>query len=219
MNGHYFYAVYRPGQITDLHDSRKYTDNHLAVVDLSDPRNPVVVGDWHDSGLQGSLTGLSLNKTGTRAYVVGQDAIVGDGGHRHTENVLYVLDVQDPTAPVEIGRYVYPLQRYVAYAVPNEDDTLVVFADGSGPCGQKAALRFLDVSDPGSIQEVSVFELARSDRCYLWEMSDVGEAADMVVKGNLVYSTWMAGGLRVIDISDPANPVEMGKFVLSPGSP
>ena len=219
VNGRYFYAVYRTGQITDPHDSRKYTDNHLAVVDLSDPRNPVVVGDWHDSGLQGVLTGLSLNKAGTRAYVVGQTVIPGEGGHRHKRNILYVLDVEDPTAPVEIGRHEYPWQKYAAYAVPNDDSSLVIFADGSGPCGQKAALRILDVSEPGSIHEVSVFELASSDRCYLWEMSDVGEATDLVVKGNLVYSTWMAGGLRVIDISDPANPVEVGKFILSPGSP
>ena len=82
-----------------------------------------------------------------------------------------------------------------------------------------ATLRILDVSEPGSIHEVSVFELEGSDRCYLWEMSDVGEATDMVVNGDLVYSTWMAGGLRVIDISDPANPAEVGKFILSPGSP
>ena len=41
----------------------------------------------------------------------------------------------------------------------------------------------------------------------------VGEATDMVVNGNLVYSTWMEGGLRVIDISDPANPFEVGEFI------
>jgi len=32
------------------------------------------------------------------------------------------------------------------------------------------------------------------------------------VKGNLVYSTWLKGGLHVADISDPANPVEVGEF-------
>ena len=219
VNGQYFYAVYRPGQITDLRDFRKYTDNHLAVVDLSDPRNPVVVGDWHDSGLHGVLTGVSLNKAGTRAYVVGQTVIPKGEGHRHKRNILYVLDLQDPTAPLEIGRHEYPWQKGAAYAVPNEDDSLVIFADGSGPCGQKAALRFLDVVDPSSIHEVSVFELGGSDRCYLWGSENVGQAKDMVVKGNLVYSTWMGGGLRVIDTSDPVNPVEVGKFILSPGSP
>ena len=215
VHGHYFYAVYTTGQAAGGHNDL----HNMAIVDLSDPRNPVVVGDWHDSGLQGSLTGMSLNKAGTRAYIVGQKVIPEDGGHRHTESVLYVIDVQDPTAPVELGRYVYPHQKHLPYAVPNDDDSLVVFADGSGPCGQKAALRFLDVSEPSSIHEVSAFELSGSDRCYLWGSENVGEATDMAVKGNMVYSTWMGGGLRLIDISDPANPVEAGKYILSPGSP
>ena len=215
----YFYAIYNRGQLAKPYDLGSDRDHHLAIVDLSDPRNPVVVGDWHDSGLLEVLTGLSLNKTGTRAYVVGNKITPPDEKHRHTENVLYVLDIQDPTTPVEIGRYVYPWQKSVSYAVPNDDDSLVIFADGSGPCGQKAALRVLDTSDLSSIHEVSVFELGGSDRCYLWGTENVGQAKDMVVKGNLVYSTWMGGGLRVIDISDPVNPVEVGKFVLSPGSP
>ena len=211
--GHYFYSLHRQG--TGHGD----IDDRLAVVDLSDPRNPLVVGDWHDADPSEQLIGLSINKAGTRAYVVGIDLIRENGGNRHSESILYVLDVQDPSAPVELGRYRSPYRNNLPYAVPSEDDSLVVFADGSGPCRQKAALRFLDVSDPSSIREVSVFELPGSDRCQLWEMQDVGEATDMVVKGNLVYSTWMAGGLRVIDISDPADPVETGKFILSPGSP
>ena len=28
----------------------------------------------------------------------------------------------------------------------------------------------------------------------------------------MVYSTWLAGGVRAVDISDPANPVEVGRF-------
>ena len=223
MAGHYFYALYRQGPEhkgeDDLEEYFRNIDDHLAIVDLSDPRDPLVVGDWHDSDPGEQLIGLSVNKAGTRAYVVGVDVIPENGGHGHSKSIIYVLDVQDSTAPVELGRYVYLYQKSLPHAVPNEDDSLVVFADGSGPCGQKAGLRLLDVSEPGSIREVSVFELAGSDRCYIWETSDVGEATDMVVKGNLVYSTWMAGGLRVIDISDPADPVEVGKFVLSPGSP
>ena len=210
VNGQYFYAVYNTGQGTNDHDSQRNEDHHLAIVDLSDPRNPVVVGSWQDKPVR--LRGLSLNAAGTRAYVVGTTL------RPDVETVLYVLDIQDPRAPVEIGRYTHPFHG-LPYAVPNEDDSLVVFADGSGPCRGKAALRILDVSDPNSIHEVSVFELPGSNRCYLWGRGNVGEATDMVVKGNLVYSTWMEGGLRVIDISDPANPVEVGKFVSSPEKP
>ena len=37
-------------------------------------------------------------------------------------------------------------------------------------------------------------------------------ATDMALRGNLVYSTWLTGGLHVIDISDPSNPVEVAEF-------
>ena len=34
---------------------------------------------------------------------------------------------------------------------------------------------------------------------------------------NLIYVTWFAGGLRIIDIGDPANPKERGYFIPKPG--
>ena len=37
-------------------------------------------------------------------------------------------------------------------------------------------------------------------------------ATDLAIRGNMVYSTWLRGGVRAIDISDPANPVEVGSF-------
>jgi hypothetical protein len=38
-----------------------------------------------------------------------------------------------------------------------------------------------------------------------------------VDKDNLLYVTWFAGGLRIIDINDPANPQERGHFIPKPG--
>ena len=37
-------------------------------------------------------------------------------------------------------------------------------------------------------------------------------AHDLAIKGNLVYSTWLEGGLQAIDISDPVNSVKVGGF-------
>ena len=34
----------------------------------------------------------------------------------------------------------------------------------------------------------------------------------MAIRGNIVYSTWLRGGVHAVDISDPANPVEVGAF-------
>ncbi|MFQ5933296.1 MAG: LVIVD repeat-containing protein, partial [Dehalococcoidia bacterium] len=138
--GHYFFTLYANVETT-MRCSRPIDgqrpadcpplDDHLAVVDLSDPRNPVVVGDWHDDGLVGSLRGLSINKAGTRAYIVS----IGPPpfGTAGKEVILYILDIQDRKQPVEIGRYVYPYPGpwvHSPYAVPNDDDSLVILADG-----------------------------------------------------------------------------------------
>ena len=100
------------------------------------------------------------------------------------------------------------------YAVPNENDTLVIVADGSyagmtEECGGHGILHFLDISDLTSIREISTFSIEESDTCL---GGTFYQATDLAVKGNLVYSTWMSGGLRVVDISDPENPVEVGEF-------
>ena len=93
VKGHYFYTIYSLGE--PVHAAQP-ADKHLAIVDLSDPRNPVKVGDWQDTK-QVHLRGLSVNASGTRVYILGQFG---------QELLLYVLDVQDPTNPVELGRFV-----------------------------------------------------------------------------------------------------------------
>ena len=40
---------------------------------------------------------------------------------------------------------------------------------------------------------------------------------EQVDEDNLLYVTWFAGGLRIIDINDPANPKERGYFIPKPG--
>jgi hypothetical protein len=40
---------------------------------------------------------------------------------------------------------------------------------------------------------------------------------EIIDKDCLCFVTWFAGGLRVMDISDPANPKERGYFIPKPG--
>jgi len=225
VHGQYFYAIYNKAEVAHVRDWASY-DYHLAVVDLADPRNPVVVGEWNDTK-QVWLFGVTLNKTGTRAYVVGiTPPPYGHQGKKVIpyvkEVILYVLDIQNPIQPVEIGRYVYPYPVVAIHGpgapVANDDDSLLILADGSWggtsePCGHHGRLHILDISDLSSIRELSTFKIAESDTCFeKTRPSQHYQATEIVVKGNLVYSTWLNGGLHVIDISDPANPVEVGAF-------
>ena len=205
VKGHYFYTIYSLGE--PVHGAQP-ADKHLAVVDLSDPRNPVKVGDWQDTR-QVHLRALSVNAAGTRVYIVGQFG---------KELLIYVLDVQDPTNPVELARFVWPYPFAGNFSpgrpVANADDSVVIFPDGNWDCGRASRLHVLDTSDLADIREVSTIAFPESDVCrrgpanWYW-------AHDLAINGNLVYSTWQGGGLLVTDISDPANPLKVARF-LSP---
>ena len=152
--GNYVYAIYNKSQTNgDNQFARTGFDDHLAVVDISDPRNPVVVGDWQDD--PGAwLAGVSLNESATRAYVTGftgstersPDGWVGNG-------YLFVLDIQNPSRPTELGRYVFPVSNAdVSIARPTSDDALVVLADHSwdgGKCGILHMVVSLDLCKSG----------------------------------------------------------------------
>ena len=214
--GNYFYAIYNKALIKFPGDYR------LAVVDISDPGNPVVVGDWQDNSDASNdvwLLGLSLNESGTRAYITGLTP--APYNHSSTHGYLYILDIQDPSQPTEIGRYVFPVlgtPSSVSIARPTSDDALVVLADHSWGLGtssneQCGILHMLDTSNPAAINEISTFALPRSSS----PSTCTGDgnwviATDLAIRGNLVYSTWLRGGVRAIDISDPTNPVEVAWF-------
>ena len=205
VHGNYFYAIYSTGTIEEEHGSTNEKDHHLAVVDLSDPHNPVVASRWQDTK-QVRLAGLSVNEAGTRVYVIGQFG---------RQFLLYILDVQDPAGPAELARYVWPFPFAGGFSpgrpVPNADDSLVIFADGGWGDGQESRLHILDISDLSSIHEISTVAFPEHGSWWPWS-GRWSWAHDVAIRGNLVYSTWMEGGVQLIDITDPANPVKVGGF-------
>ncbi len=215
--GNYFYALY-DGQVRATRRAVFNDDTRLAVVDISDPRNPAVVGDWQDNS-EVWLMGLSLNQSATRAYITG---LWPPPYHfESTHGYLYILDIENPSQPTEIGRYVFPVlgtPSSVSMARATSDDALVVLADHSWGLGGSETekcgiLHILDTSNPAAISEISTFELPQSSspsNC----TSDANWviATDLAIRGNLVFSTWLTEGVRTIDISDPTNPVQVAKF-------
>ena len=86
------------------------------------------------------LLGLSSTNECHEGYITG---LLGDGsttpyGFSSTHGYLYILDIQNPSQPTEIGRYVFPLlgtPSSVSIARPTSDDALVVLADHSWGLG------------------------------------------------------------------------------------
>ena len=140
----------------------------LIVVDVSNPTVPVEVG---------SLPGLSC-------YDV---AVAGDYAYvTEAESGLHVINISDPSHPVESGEYTY------AHAVPNgfaiaENYAYVVDAHRD--------LRVINIVNPIAPTEIGSYE--------------TGRAQSVAIAGNYAYVASGWSGVRVIDITNSATPVEV----------
>jgi hypothetical protein len=144
---------------------------------------------------------------------------------------ISIIDVSDINAPRTLSRYEYdppcpePTHTFLKVphriggkqiAVSTEEERTQRGADAGKP---HAPLRTWDVSDPTQPKLLYSYYLSESATPYPAGKVRFGthQLRETVEQDNLVYVTWFAGGLRIIDISDPANPQEPGYFIPKPG--
>jgi hypothetical protein len=82
-------------------------------------------------------------------------------------------------------------------------------------------LRFWDVADAANPRALSQFRTPRSrvDPTRGPVAPGVFSAHNPVVQGNLLFAAWFSDGIRVVDVRDPANPVELAAWVPDSGPP
>ena len=200
----------------------------LRVVDISDPSNPTEVGFCNTAfppmrvALGGNYAYVAAWSGGLRVMDVSdpssptevafydvmwdpEDVAVA-GGYAYivdyNDDVLRVVDVLTPSNPTEVGACDTPgWARGVAV-----DGGHAYVADGW------AGLRVVDVSTPSNPTEVGACDTP-------------GYAVGVAVAANYAYvaehpawdgSQWVGGGLRIINVADPAAPTEAG-FYDTPG--
>ena len=205
-----------------------YIGNILVTYDIADPSNPVEVSRWHMPGqhLAGGETptwqgyGVRLH----HAMRCGDElwAAVWHAGYR-------VLDARDMTAPTVIGSYrfppaipepthtVMPLENLIdgrryAVAIDEEHDHL--------PGRLHGFIWIMDVTDLDNMVPVAAWDL--TERASPWAgqpgVRFGGHQFRERLDSTLIYATWFAGGLRVIDIANPHLPAEVAHFIPEPGA-
>ena len=100
---------------------------------------------------------------------------------------------------------------------------LIVFdEDISDECEDPQASMWLyDITDERNPQNTAVFRVPEGGK-YSFCDGEKGkrfgahQPHEYVAEDNLVYAAWFAGGLRIIDISNPYNPEEVGFYVPEP---
>jgi hypothetical protein len=183
-------------------------NGNLAVLDISDRTNPVVMGTV---GLDGP--GDFISVTNNTAYI-------------GTWNNLQVVDVSNPTNPVPVtslpgyitgfsGNYAFVSSGFSLSVldistptnpVPITSLNLGDYLENLEIVGNRLyvpnwqnGLMIVDISNPAAPAILGTY-------------ASGGESEGVDVSGNLAFLSDSKGGLQIFDISTPANPVPLGRY-------
>lgn len=142
---------------------------------------------------------MSLAQAGQRVYL----ALGNHWGRRETAG-LAVVDVGNPAQARVVGVWQDTQTNGAGGAVVVSGNTAFLAAMGNGVVA-------LDVGSPAAISVKSRFvpELAFPDAKP--DKSKIN-ARGLALRNNLLFLCYDAGGVRVLDVTDPSKPAEMGRF-------
>lgn len=202
-----------------------YVGNILVIYDMRDPVKPEEVARWwlpgqHVAG--GETPTWSGYKNRLHHALRHKDqlwAAVWNAG-------LRVIDVSDIRKPRTVGSYDYhppfPEPTHTVLRVPfpvaGRDIAIGVDEEHEHVRGQPhAGLWVFDVSNLASIQPLSMFHLSETDSPWSHAPGRFGaHQFQEHMRDTRIYAAWFSGGLRVIDVADPAAPEEIAWYIPEP---
>jgi hypothetical protein len=189
--------------------------SRLGIVDISDPRKPVVLGTLpigtggrlNDVAVKGNTAYLAVEGTGIMVADVsdkaapsmergaaprgsdqpGRMAVSGDSLYVSSVSGLEIFDISNPAEPLPAGSYQGGASSYSGVAVRGSYAYAVEYYQG---------VRILDVSDPS--HPVSVGSVSGIN------------ANDIKILGDYAYVSTRYEGFRIYDISSPGSMEELG---------
>jgi hypothetical protein len=211
-----------------------FCGNILVIYDLKDPTKPEEVSRWW---MPGQNTAAGEVPT-WRAYDNRLHHTLRHKDHLYAgcwHAGIRVIDVSDITKPTTVGEYNYhppfpePSHTFmrVPFQVDGKDIAMVVdeehqhvdTKDGERPSGlPHASLWVFDVSNFSKLRPISCFQLGELDSP--WSRTRGGRFGahqfQEHMEDTLVYCTWFAGGVRIVDVAQPHRPQEVGYFIPEP---
>lgn len=184
----------------------------LRIVDVTDPRHPVLVGDW---GIVKNLGLDPFEGQGDFALSFLHDVWVEkDIAYlSYWDAGLILLDVSDPSDPSFISQTKYdPAEDGDTHvAVPARGGNLVITGDEDFSPDPWGFMRIFDTSNVGDPFQIATF--ATENALNAPPPSGDFSIHNVIVRGNTVYASWYSDGIREIDISQPGAPREIASFV------
>ncbi|MEO7156176.1 MAG: choice-of-anchor B family protein [Vicinamibacterales bacterium] len=182
------------------------------MIDMRNPLKPVFVGCFADpktgrSGTGYTHDGLCRMYHGPDARYTGKEICVGSN-----ETALSISDVTDKKNPVILSRATYPDVGYTHQGWWTEDMRYFYVNDELDETSGKG--------DAAKATRTLIFDMAKlDDPVFVGPFLGTTKASDhnLYVKGNRMYQSNYMAGLRIIDVTDPAKPREVGFFDVAPG--
>lgn len=180
------------------------------MVDINDPLNPVFAGCFAHPNTGRRNTGNSHDTQCVIYHGPDEDYAGREICVNSNETALSIADVTDKDNPIAVAAADYPNVAYAHQGWLTEDHRYFYSND--------------ELDEVGGLVEATrtlIWDLADlDDPLLLSEYMNPTRATDhnMYVKGDRLYMSNNRAGLRVLDISDPENPVELGYFDTTPWS-
>lgn len=153
-------------------------------------------------GAFGNLDAMYVAQDGDRLYVALGDFFAAAG----SATGLAVLDVSDATQPAVLG-------TWISTEVGSGSAVLAVDGDRVYLGAMREGVWVFDVARPAEVERIAVFQ---PDPDFpVEDPSDIQHpnARGLALDGNHLYVCYDAGGLRVLDVSDPSAIVEIGRYL------
>jgi hypothetical protein len=161
-------------------------NNETLLFDIASPSEPLL------------LTRFTAPGGDTTGYPHDAFAYQGRLYINHWDLGYVIADVNDPGRVRQLGKYQYSNQTSHANAVGTINGRTIAFEGGEN---YDAHLRVLDVTDPTHIVKIGEFRLRPQSSIH-----------NMVLVGTRLYIAWYQEGVRVLDVSNPAEPRQLAYY-------
>lgn len=176
----------------------------LHMIDVREPKNPTFAGCFADGNTGNAGTGYSHDAQCIRYHGPDPDYQDREICLGANENALSISDVTDKDAPVALSTAEYPNTGYLHQGWVTDDHRYFFMNDEIDElAGNVSRTRTLvwdiaDLEDPVLVKE-HFGSTGSSDH-------------NLYVRGDYMYQANYVSGLRILDISEPEEPKEVGFF-------
>lgn len=195
-----------------------FDDRIWVVVDLQDPTNPVEVGRWW---WPGQKDGEEPTWPDGKRFAAHHALIEGDRAYLgYNDAGLVILDIADVTSPQVVSKLTWdPVgDTHTCLPLPGRDLLVVTDEETHDRCeAGPHYVRVVDISDDRTPQVVSIVPPPVGDFCergmrfgpHNTHENRPGSYRSAAV----VFVTYFNAGLRVYDLADPRDPIELAHFI------